>query len=255
MNEQAILPKIQSGLQNGEFIFYLQPRYNLSSKAICGAEALVRWNHPDLGLVSPSVFLPILERNGFITQLDTYIWNSVFATIRRWIDEGRRVVPVSVNLTRTDILAMLNVTDIFKGLLDKYKIPPKWIEVEIAKNAYSEASSMKTLEVEYSLRQSGFKVIVDGFDGNYLALNGAGQTNADVLKLDLRNFMNDTEIAFSPIFEQAKELNQEIIAEGIESMEQASQMKKLGCREGQGFYLSKPVPVGEFENKLEESPR
>ena len=255
MNEQAILPRIQSGLKNGEFVFYLQPRYNLSNKSICGAEALVRWNHPDLGLVSPSVFLPILERNGYITQLDTYIWDNVFAVIRRWIDEGRRVVPVSVNLTKTDILAMLNVTDIFKELLNKYKIPPKWIDVEIAKNAYSEASSMKTLEVEYNLRQSGFRVIVDGFDGNYLALNGAGQTNADALKLDLRNFMNDTEISIPPVLERARELNQEIIVEGIESMEQASQMKKLGCREGQGYYFSKPVTVEEFESKLEESPR
>ena len=114
---------------------------------------------------------------------------------------------------------------------------------------------MKTLEVVYNLRQSGFKVIVDGFDGNYLALNGAGQTSADALKLDLRNFMNEAEISAAPVLERAKDLNQEIIVEGIENMEQASQMKKLGCRQGQGFYFSKPVTVEEFESKLEESSR
>ena len=133
-----LMPQILNGLQNNEFTFYLQPRYDLNTEKIIGAEALVRWIHPKLGMVAPSVFIPILEKNGYITKLDQYIWNQICAKIRGWIDGGIRPVPISVNISKTDILA-LDISEVFSDLIQKYRIPPRCIEFDIAQNAYLES--------------------------------------------------------------------------------------------------------------------
>ena len=105
-SESVLMPQILNGLQNHEFTFYLQPRYDLNTQKIIGAEALVRWIHPKLGMVAPSVFIPVLEKNGYITKLDQYIWNQICAKMRQWIDAGIRPVPISVNISKTDIMAL-----------------------------------------------------------------------------------------------------------------------------------------------------
>ena len=111
-NESVLMPQVLNGLQNQEFVFYLQPRYDLNTQKIIGAEALVRWKHGKLGMVAPSVFIPLLEKNGYITKLDQYIWNKICEKIREWIDGGIRPVPVTINLSKTDILA-LNISEVF----------------------------------------------------------------------------------------------------------------------------------------------
>lgn len=248
-NEQILMPQILQGLKDGEFVFYLQPRYDLNTRKIVGAEALVRWKHGKLGLVSPGVFIPVLESNGYITKLDQYIWEQVCITIRRWVDAGLRPVPLTINVTKTDILA-IDIETFFTGMLKKYRIPPVHLEIDIAENAYMQ-SSAAVIETEKRLRQNGFKVCLDGFDGNFITLSTIEGLEADVLKLDLRRFSaNENQSALNGLFEQARNLHFTLSVEGIENMEQMTMLRKCGCSEGQGFYLSKPVSVEEFEKLM-----
>ncbi|MCI5529984.1 MAG: EAL domain-containing protein [Blautia sp.] len=244
-NEQILMPQIREGLKKGEFTFYLQSRVDLNTRKPVAAEALVRWNHSTLGLLTPSAFVPLLEKNGFITRMDTYIWECVCKTVRRWIDAGIRPVPISVNLSKTDLMAM-DVAGFFGEMLDKYRIPPRALELEIAKNAYVE-NPETTNDVAGSLRRLGFKVIMDGFDGDYISVNMLNNTEADALKLDLRFMSEYRENELQVIFEQARKLSIEIMAEGIENTEQISILKKAGCMVGQGFYFHKPMSIEDFE--------
>ena len=198
-------------------------------------------------MVSPAVFVPILEQNGYITKLDQYIWEAVCRTIRGWIDVGMRPVPISVNVTKTDILAM-DVSENFLELLKKYRIPPRSLEIEIAENAYLQSHG-NVGEVEESLRQNGFRVVIDGFNGDFLTLDLGGGFSADAVKLDLRDVDNNQQ-RVAAIFDQARKLQIDVCVEGIESMEQLSTLRKCGATEGQGYYFSKPVPVEEFLEML-----
>ena len=248
-NEQILMPQILEGMRSGEFVFYLQTKHDLNTRKVIGGEALVRWNHGKLGTVSPAVFIPILEKNGYITKLDQYIWESVFATIRRWIDNGVRPMPLAINATKTDILAM-DLAGFMEEMLKKYRIPPRYLEVEIAENAYLE-SPQSVLETEEKLRQLGFRVIMDGFNGDYISLSTIDRLSVDVLKLDLRRFDGrQNQGALNAVFEQARKININVAVEGIESMEQLTMLRRCGCSEGQGFYLSRPIPAEEFEKQI-----
>ena len=168
-NEQAMMKQIVQGLKNAEFTFFLQPMLDLSSKKIVAAEALVRWQHTTLGILSPSSFIPILEKNGYITRLDTNVWEQVCRNIRRWIDAGIRPVPIRVNISKTDLMAM-DVPGFFTSMLEKYRIPPRALELEISVKAFVQ-SPTTTVEVAGALRRLGFKVIMDGFNGDYISVN------------------------------------------------------------------------------------
>lgn len=244
-HEKILMPQILEGLKNGEFTFQLQPRYELNTKKIVGAEALVRWNHGEMGEILPSVFIPLLEKNGYITKLDQYVWQKVCETLRHWIDAGMRPVPLSINVTKTDILAM-DVVDYFKKLSKTYRIPPRYLEIEIAENAYLNAGiSVKNLEEE--LWSEGFRVVMDGFDGDFILLRDMTAIRADTLKLDLRRLDGKADASvISDIFEQSRKMGINLSAEGIESMEQLSALRKAGCLEGQGFFLSKPLSIEKF---------
>jgi len=250
-NEQILMPQILQGLRDGEFIFFLQPRFDLNSQKVIGAEALVRWKHGKLGMVSPAVFIPILESNGYITKLDQYIWEKVCTTIRHWIDSNIRPVPISINVTKTDVLA-IDIVDFFNNMIKKYLIPPRYLEVEIAQNAYMQASNV-VLETESKLRQSGFRVVMDGFNGDFIQLHSIPKVDADILKLDLRRLQgNVNQGSLNLIFEQARNMNMSLGAEGIENMEQMNMLRKCGCAEGQGFFLSKPISLEDFESVISE---
>lgn len=247
-NEQMLMPQVIEGLKNDEFTFFLQPRVLLSNKQIQAAEALTRWVHPSLGTLAPASFIPMLEKNGFITKLDAYIWEQVFMMIRRWIDAGLRPVPITVNISKTDLMAM-DVPAFFAQMLVQYKVPPRSVEVEIAKNAYTH--SPKSVEdIAGSLRRQGFKVVCDGFDGDYIALNMLEGMELDALKLDLR-FMPERDYNnIEAIFEQARKLGVELTVAGIENTEQITYLKRSGCLEGQGYYYYKPMSIDEFENTI-----
>ena len=242
--EQILMPQIVTALRDGEFTFHLQPRFDLNTRKIVSGEALVRWNHKKLGVLAPSVFIPLLESNGYITKLDQYIWEQVCVTLRSWIDAGLRPLPISINVTKTDILAM-DVAEFFDALVKKYRLPPRSLEIEIAQNAYLQAAGA-TIDTETRLRQAGFRVVMDGFEGDYISLGNAEGFQADALKLDLRR-TDGAPATLTAAFNKGRELKMNLIAEGIENMEQLATLRKCGCTEGQGFFLSKPVTLAEFE--------
>lgn len=250
-HEKILMPQILDGLRNGEFTFQLQPRFDINTRKVVGAEALVRWNHGKMGVILPSIFIPILEQNGYITKLDQYIWEQVCVTLRHWIDEGLRPVPLSINMTKMDILAM-DVVDFFIKLIKKYRIPPRYLEIEVAENAYLNAMD-SVREIEEKLRAEGFRVVMDGFDGDFIVLKDTDKINADAIKFDLRRFAGRQNAgAVADVFAQARKMKLNLIAEGVESMEQLATLRKAGCSEGQGFLLSRPVTIQEFENMTNE---
>ncbi|MGN1370249.1 MAG: EAL domain-containing protein [Aristaeellaceae bacterium] len=248
-NEQILMPEILSGMKNDEFTFYLQPRVELQSRKIVAAEVLVRWQSEKFGLLSAADFVPVLERNGYITRLDQYIWEKVFQTIREWIDAGVRPLPLAINVSKTDILAM-DIASYFSSLLERYRIPPRYIQLEISKTSYIQ-TPVATQEVETSLRQLGFKVAIDGFDGDYISLNMLERTQADTLNLNLAFLRQKDQETLEAIFAQARKLKVDIIALSIESTEQITHLKRAGYAEGQGSYYYRPLSIEEFEEVAE----
>lgn len=248
--EQSLMPQIRTGIKRGEFFFDLQPRVDLITKKIIGAEALVRWKHETLGILPPSTFMPVLEQNGYIVRLDSQIWELVCRQIRNWIDEGKRPVPISVNISKTDILAM-DMAAFFADMLEKYKIPPRSLEMEIAKNAFVQNPGI-CREVAGALRRMGFKVIMDGFDGDYISVNMLENTEIDALNLDLRFMYDSKETVFADVLEKARKLKVEMYASCIENTEQVSMLVRNSCRIGQGHYFHKSLSVQEFESTFEK---
>lgn len=248
MGEQRLMPEIQEGLQRGEFIFYVQPRYDLNRKQIVAGEASLRWNHREMGIVPANYFLPLVERNGFVVRLDRYIWEEVCKSIRRWIDSGCRPYPLAVHVTKTDILAM-ELVECFDELVRKYRIPPRYLEIEIAQTAYLECAEAAR-EVETLLRQRGFHIIVGGIHGDLNELTMLQSIHADAIKIDLGHiqFSGDHfKEGLQSVLEKINLLNIPVVAYDIESAAQVSVLRNCGCAEGQGVYFSKAIPLEEFE--------
>ncbi|MCQ2458091.1 MAG: EAL domain-containing protein [Clostridia bacterium] len=244
-NEHAVMESIQEAITGGEFSFHLQPRCRLSNRKIVAAEALIRWNRPGIGLVSPGSFMPVIEKNGFIARLDQYIWDSIISMQHKRIESGERAVPVSVNISSTDILAF-DVPEYLTGLLKKYDVPPVYLAIEISEASYLTGGPM-VADVEKKLRAAGFKVIMDGFDGDFLALERL-TASPDEAKLNMTTLKGTVE----DVFRHAKEKNMVLLAEHIESMEQLATLRKCGCDEGQGYALYEPVDTEEFFNLFEK---
>ncbi|MEY8356046.1 EAL domain-containing protein [Lachnospiraceae bacterium 54-53] len=247
-NDQVLLSEIQRALEKKEFIFYVQPQCNMVTGKIIGLESLVRWQHPDRGMVTPGEFIPLLERNGFITYLDLYIWEMVCLQLSSWINMGIRPVPVSVNMSRMDIYA-IDVVEKFKELVDKYGIEPKFLEIEITESAYAEDYDLIRKVVE-ELRRAGFPVFMDDFGSGYSSLNMLKDVNVDVIKIDTK-FLDMNENSRSrgmgileTIVRMARVMQLKVIAEGVEEKEQVDFLKNIGCIYGQGYYYYKPLAIG-----------
>lgn len=219
--EAKLMPEICSAMDNGEFTFYLQPKCILQTGKIIGSEALVRWISPEKGFISPGQFIPLLEKNGFINKLDVYIWDKVCQTIRRWLDEGRTALPISINVSRADIYSM-DVVRILKGMIEKYNISTEYIEIEITESAYVENGSV-IKDTEKAFKNAGFKILIDDFGSGYSSLNMLKDIDADVLKLDMK-FLdlnpenNDKGVSIiTAVLDMARQLDIPAIAEGIET--------------------------------------
>ena len=256
INEELdLMPRIQKAIEKGNVFFYLQPKCEIHSGRIIGSEALVRWYDEEQGsMVSPGKFIPILERNGYIAELDCYIWDRVCSTIAGWKSRGIPILPVSVNVSRVDIFK-LDVVDIFSSLIKKYNIPADFIEIEITESAYIENEAI-IHNVEHGLKEAGFRILIDDFGSGYSSLNMLKDSEVDVLKLDMRFLKLDEhnlkkgENIIASVIEMAGRLNLRTIAEGVETNAQRIILEDMGCDSVQGYYFYKPMPVSEFEALL-----
>lgn len=252
--EIMLLSEIQEGLDKQEFIFYAQPQCDISTGKIVGAESLVRWKHHSKGMVSPGVFIPVLEKNGFVANLDRYIWEKVCEWIRSWLDRGYYPVPISVNVSRIDIFSM-NVPKYLLQLIDKYNLETKMLKIEITESAYAEDNDKIKAAVK-ELRDAGFIVMMDDFGSGYSSLNMLKSVAVDVLKIDMRFLEldeNDTEKGvgiLESVVNMSRQIGVPIIVEGVETKAQEDYILGMGCRYTQGFYYYKPLPVEEFEHIL-----
>lgn len=252
--EHLLLKEVPRALFGHEFVFYLQPKCNMSSGKIIGAEALVRWKKPDGSLVPPSEFIPVLEKNGFITNLDKYIWEEVCHFLRSLMDRGIRPVPISINVSRIDIYSM-NVPNFIGNLLRSYRLDPKLLEIEITESAYTE--EMDTINnVVDSLRKRGMSVHMDDFGSGYSSLNMLNDVNIDVLKLDMKflsiseNLLGKGVGILEAVVNMARMMGTKVIVEGVETREQVEFLLGMGCEYAQGYFFFKPVTVEEFEELL-----
>lgn len=254
--ELKVLSDIQEGIDNDEFIFHIQPQCDISTGKIVGGESLVRWNHGDKGMIPPSVFVPILEKNGFIADLDRCVWEKVCAWLRDWIDRGYRPVPISINVSRIDIFSM-DVPAYLKGLMDKYQLPPNLLKVEITESAYADNND-KIIRTVKQLRDSSFLVMMDDFGSGYSSLNMLKSVAVDVLKIDMRFLdINDEEEEkgigiLESVVNMARQMKIPIIVEGVETQKQENFLLRMGCRYTQGFYYYKPMSVEAFEKLIED---
>lgn len=252
------LDDINQAFDNNEFCFYLQPKCNAETGAIVGAEALVRWNHPEYGLVSPGEFIPLLERESMVTRFDLFIWRSVCEMLSRWDGEGRNLVPVSVNVSMTDIEA-IDVARVLGDLLDRFSIDARLLQVEITESAI--AHNMDVVEETIrDLHARGIAVLMDDFGSAYSSLNMLKDINVDAIKLDMKfvdlnadNAAKGLKIIES-VIDMAYQLRLAIIAEGAQTAEQVSKLRELGCMYIQGYYFYRPLTVGKMEDLLEHRP-
>ncbi len=256
---ERLLEDFRKSMDNRDFLVFFQPKYDIrpETPVLASAEALVRWKHPELGMISPGVFIPLLEENGMITELDRYVWRETAATIRRWKDTFGYSVPVSVNVSRIDML-MPNLKAVFQEILDEYQLTNNDLILEITESAYTgESDQVITTARELRNMDLGFRIEMDDFGTGYSSLGMLSNLPIDALKLDMsfvRSAFGETRDTrmIELIIDIADYLHVPVVAEGVETEEQYLVLKALGCDLIQGYYFSKPVPEDEFRSFLKE---
>lgn len=252
LREHQIEENMEAALAERQFVVYYQPKHNLHTDLTGGAEALVRWIHPELGFVSPGQFIPLFERNGFITNLDFYIWEEVCKELRHCLDSGLPAVPVSINASRMDF----DVPDLageIAALADKYGLDHSLLHVELTESMYSDNPGKieKTLA---DLHNNGFHIELDDFGSGYSSLTSLNTLTLDVMKVDMSLIRQASATGDYSILRfcslLADNLRLKTVVEGVETAEQVAALKVLGCDYIQGYYFSKPLPPKEFEEYL-----
>lgn len=250
LRDQAILDCMEEALEQGQFQVKLQPKYKAAGGLFTDAEALVRWCHPEWGMQSPAVFIPLFERNGFITKLDQYVWEKVCQLMQQWDKEGLEPVNISINVSRADVYNV-NLVDTLLDLVKRYNIAPKRLHLEITESVYTE-SPEDIIQNVTRLREKGFVVEMDDFGSGYSSLNMLNRMPMDILKLDMQFIRTEMEMPESRrtlryIIGLAHWLNLSVVAEGVETKEQLEYLRNLGCDYIQGYYLAKPMDPADFE--------
>lgn len=254
--ERKVENDMERALINHEYKVYLQPKYSVDDEKLAAAEALVRWVHPTEGLIAPYKFIPMFERNGFITKLDDYMIAEVAKLQARWIAEGKKIVPISVNVSRAHFTRE-NLAEHICEIVDSYKVPHEAIELELTESAFFDDKET-LIGIVNKMKNYGFAVSMDDFGAGYSSLNSLKELPIDVVKLDAEFFRgNDEEgkgkVIVSDAISLAKKLNMRIVAEGIETREQVDFLAENECDLIQGYYFAKPMPVEEFEVKVSEN--
>ena len=252
LKEQSITESMESALSDGQFVVYLQPKYRITDRQLSGAEALVRWEHPEWGLQPPSEFIPLFEKNGFISKLDKFVWEKVCEELRKWDDNGYPAIPVSVNVSRADIYNA-DITDTLLDIVRRYDIPPSRLHLEITESAYTD-NPEQIIQTVSELRRYGFVIEMDDFGSGYSSLNMLNQMPLDILKLDMKFIQNETAASdqriLKFIIDLANSMDLSVIAEGVETSEQLERLRDLGCDQAQGYFFSRPMPACSFEELL-----
>ena len=254
--EQEIVDSMEHALAQGQFEIYLQPKYAVSDRRMVGAEALVRWNHPEWGTQSPGMFIPLFERNGFITSLDQYVWDRACAVLRDWEDRGLPSMPISVNVSRADIYNV-DLADILTELLLRYGLSPSRLHLEITESAYTE-NPQQIIDTVGQLRRLGFLIEMDDFGSGYSSLHMLHKMPVDVLKLDMQFIQSEPVTPVNQeimrfIISLAHLMSLDVVAEGVETARQLERLREIGCEYVQGYYFAKPMPVKDFERLMAES--
>lgn len=252
---ERLLDDFHDALAQKQFVVHFQPKFDIRPETpiLCGAEALVRWQHPELGMVSPGVFIPLFESNGLIRDLDNYVWREAAAQIRAWKDGVGRSVPVSVNVSRVDMMDP-ELAETLRGIILENGIDFSDLHLEITESAYTQDAE-QIVNVVSSLREMGFLIEMDDFGSGYSSLNMISALPIDALKLDMLFIRT----AFSEkgntrmieiTLDISHSLSVPMIAEGVETKEQMLALKELGCDIVQGYYFAKPMPASGFESFL-----
>ena len=245
--------KQQQALDNEEFVIYYQPKYDPATDKLRGAEALIRWQSPDYGFVTPGRIIPIFEKNGFITEIDHYMITHVARDQKRWLDQGFKCVPVSVNVSRAHFIES-DLAEQIRDAVDKEGAPRALIEIELTESAFFDDKKALISTIE-KLKSYGFSVSMDDFGAGYSSLNSLKDMPLDVLKLDADFFRGDSEggrgeIVVSEAIKLAKALNMRTVAEGVEVRDQVDFLAKQGCDMIQGYYYAKPMAGADYELRM-----
>lgn len=256
LGEQQISAMMSTALAEKHFIIHYQPQYNHSTGNLTGAEALVRWRHPERGIIAPNVFIPVFEKNGFISVLDFYVFEEVCIFLRRCLDRKIPIVPISSNFARYDIFQTDFVEQLEK-IREKYNIPVEYLRVEITESSVIDGNQTVNNVIE-KLHRYGYTVEMDDFGNGYSSLNVLKNTDIDIIKIDMQFITEkDTsgrgETILSSVVKMAEQLNIPVIAEGVEKIEQADFLKNIGCDVIQGFVYSKPLPESNYLELISEN--
>ena len=252
---QRLLSDLDSSIANKDFKIVVQPVYRIKDNTMVSGEVLVRWQHPQLGFLMPGRFIPIFEKNYVVTKLDKYVWEEACILIRRMMDSGEGIIPLSINVSRVDLM-LEDVVGILRNLVTKYEIPHKYLRVEITESAYMDNPD-KLVNTIRELKEEGFTVLMDDFGAGYSSLNTLKDLSFDVLKIDkkLIDEIDNSDKAGNvviSIIRMARWLGMKVVAEGIEKCSQANLLRSIGCDYLQGYLYSKPVDVETFLNKKGE---
>lgn len=252
--EVEITSQIPKAIANHELKVFYQPKIATESLELAGAEALVRWQKPDGSFVYPDQFIPFVERSGQIVDVDYYVYREVFKFLADRLAAGRKVVPVSLNVSRVH-LSKLSILEYVRGLFEEYNIPAELIEFELTESIYLD-NTERALELVTGLHSFGSKVSMDDFGSGYSSLNLLSRLPIDTIKLDRVFLKDDTlqesdKIVISCMVDMAKRLQIISLCEGVETPEQSDYLKEVGCQIQQGYYFSKPIPQEQFEELMD----
>ena len=254
--EVEITSQIPKAIANHEFKVYYQPKIETESLKLIGAEALVRWQKPDGSFIYPDQFIPLIERSGQVVDVDYYVYREVFRFQADRMAAGKKVVPISLNVSRLH-LSKMSILGYVHDLFEEYKIPSDLIEFELTESIYLD-NTERALELVQGLHNLGTKVSMDDFGSGYSSLNLLSRLPIDIIKLDRVFLKDDTlqdsdKIVISCMVDMAKKLKITSLCEGVETSEQSDYLKEVGCQIQQGFYFSRPVPQEQFEQIIDKN--
>jgi len=249
--KQSILieENMKSSLRDGHFQVYYQPKQTIKTGIICGAEALVRWIHPKLGFMNPGDFIPQFENNGFICELDFYVWEQVLKNLAEWKAQGKKIVPISVNASRRDF-DIPDLAERITALADKYGVEHSFFHLEVTESSYAESPDNVVRHIR-ALREAGFKVELDDFGSGFTSLSFLNDMDLDTIKIDMSILQKDQPESKRSVLlfvmQMAQMMKLTTVQEGVETLDQLERLKLLGCDRIQGYLCSKPLPQGDFE--------